>query len=395
MLLIAIATTPSKFQVKADSELMKNQKQAVVMGPQQHFQVLQTSDGDAMFFSIGSEGVFYVTHEKRTSDSGWERIDLSSSLIGTESSAEGKAKSFAVLQNPKTLDVDVVLVISTVGNDALYISAGNSCSSEAWTDGISWTDVPFDAADGQPPSPFVFSDMYMLAENTTKGPGGLTWFVDIVSSPDSSFRRLERYFIELNSAPKWIRHTLPNDVEEGSIASCLSRRQSDLYAGVYSLRKIESSKSLEFTPTKNYWDKSPPTTARLEYLSRTTAITSCPNRDGLTNLFVAANDGLYVFLPDRQKDKDIGKLIIPSSPVCNTNTFYRAKQLSSSSISSRTVVWGLNSMADLVYSSCPACSETDPASWSPPMRISSAVSQFAFYINRQAPSNVLFALIED
>ncbi|GAW14048.1 hypothetical protein ANO14919_034400 [Xylariales sp. No.14919] len=391
-----MATTPSKIQIKADSELMKNQKHAVALAPQQHFQVLQTANGDAIFFSIGSEGAFYVTREMRASDSGWGRIDLSSSLTDTDGSAGGKAKWFAVSQNPKTLDVDVAVIVSTAGNDSLYVSTGNSCSSEAWADGISWTAVPFDAADGQAPSPFVMSDMYMLTENTAKDPSRLTWFVDIVSNPDSKIRRLERYFIEMNSTPKWIRHTLPSGVEEGSISSCLGRRQGDVYAGIYSFGKIGSSKSLEFTPTKNYWDEeSPPETARLKYPSGTTAITSCPNQDGLTNLFVAADDGLYIFRPDMQMDKDTGDLIIPSSPVCNTNTFQGATRLSSSTTGSHTVVWGLNGTADLVYASCPVGEEAKPASWSSPMQIASAVSQFAFYLNRQALNNVVFALIGD
>ncbi len=45
------------------SELMKNQRQAEIMSPGAAFQALQTYDGHSLFFSIGTDQVFYLTKE--------------------------------------------------------------------------------------------------------------------------------------------------------------------------------------------------------------------------------------------------------------------------------------------------------------------------------------------
>lgn len=45
-------------KIAFESELMENQKHAVVMAPDLAFEVLQSQDGDALFFSIGTDKVF-------------------------------------------------------------------------------------------------------------------------------------------------------------------------------------------------------------------------------------------------------------------------------------------------------------------------------------------------
>ena len=67
-------------QINFESELMENQKQAVVMSPGLAFEVLQSQDGDSLFFSIGTDNIFYLTREVTESSTGWNMIDLSSAL---------------------------------------------------------------------------------------------------------------------------------------------------------------------------------------------------------------------------------------------------------------------------------------------------------------------------
>jgi hypothetical protein len=62
---------PAKMQLFGISELMKNQKHASVMSPDTNFAVLQTADGDSIFFSTGTDHVLYVTREVRQSQTGW------------------------------------------------------------------------------------------------------------------------------------------------------------------------------------------------------------------------------------------------------------------------------------------------------------------------------------
>ena len=369
---------------------MENQKHAVVIGQQQDFQVLQTAEGDAVFFSIGTDHGFYVTTEVRKSHSGWSQVDLSSTL-GKDNA---KAKAFAVSQNPKTMAIDLALISTEGDGDSLYISRNNSASEATWKTGITWTKVPFDAASGSRSPPVRIADVYLLTQPLGNGPGALTWFVDIVRSPGNGFQLLERYYVEPDSAVKWVKHTLPNDVEEGSISSCLGRRQGDCVDGIYTFGRIGGSQSLIFTPKKNIWaPRSPPQSSRLQFPAGSTAISSTMNDSGVSSLFVAAEGGLYYFKPDQQKDGAAASLIIPSSPVCGTNTFSGSTRLFSSTVGSRTAVWGLNGRLDLVCSTCPAGHETDPAQWSPPVRICPGVSRFAFYRNIRATGNVLFALL--
>ena len=56
-----------------ESELMKNQKHAEVMAADLKFEVLQTSSGASLFFSIGTDGVFYLTQETTGSKTGWAK----------------------------------------------------------------------------------------------------------------------------------------------------------------------------------------------------------------------------------------------------------------------------------------------------------------------------------
>ncbi|KAJ5735452.1 uncharacterized protein N7483_000577 [Penicillium malachiteum] len=364
---MATSNANTTIKVEADSELIKNQKHAVLMSPQKNFQVLQTADGDAIFYSVGSDGVFYVAREVRKSKSGWNRTDLSSSL-------KGKAKRFTASQNPGTLAIDVALVMSLDdGNDLVHLSRNNLISSNGWEKSISWQSVVFDDTQSSAPLPLIITDMYMLTrEGKGKAPGTITWFVDIVKDPASKLRLLDRYYIEPDSSPKWHKHILPNDVEEGSIISCLGRRQRDYIDGIYTLSKIGNSDSLIFTQSKNIWSpRSPPISTVLGNPKGATGISSCVSKDELTSLFVAGDDGLYLFNPDGQESGLEPIQVIPS------------------------LLWGLNRSQNLVYATCPIGKEAKPSSWSPPMQICTKVLQFAFYLNQKSAFNVLFALFQD
>jgi hypothetical protein len=45
-------------KINHPTELMKNQKHAVIMSPEKQFRVLQTQCGNPLFFSIGTDNVF-------------------------------------------------------------------------------------------------------------------------------------------------------------------------------------------------------------------------------------------------------------------------------------------------------------------------------------------------
>jgi hypothetical protein len=380
-------------KITAETELMKNQKHADVMAPDTAFEVIQTTDGDALFFSIGTDKVFYVTREVRNSNTGWTRIDLSSLLSKSHGNAKVAAKSFALSQNAQTLAFDAALVVTVAGVDFLYISLNHSNTPASWANPISWTVVPFDAASITPPNPLTIADVYLMNIPSSDGSDPVqNCFVDILRNPGNPLKLLDRYYIQPGSSPQWVRHTLAADLKAGSISSCLGHRTDDFVPGIYTFGAIGNTQELIYSPQYNFFRPAvAPNAARLTLPAGSTSIASALNSNGDTNLFVAAAGGLYLFTPDNQGDQSSPVLVVPSSTIAQINILGGVSSLSASTTSTRTVVWGLNAQGDLFYVGCPAGSEATASAWSIPIPLSSGVEGFAFYLNIHASNNVLFA----
>ncbi len=289
-------------KISFQSELMKNQKHAVVMAPDRAFEVLQSSDGDALFFSIGSDSAFYLTREVTDSSTGWNRLDLSSALASQHGGATVAAKAFSVAQNAKTLGVDLALVVTVSGQDHLYLSLGNANTDASWGNGVSWTAVPFDAGTTAP-NPLTIADVFIM--NIPAGAGGAVEniFADVVRTPGDPLNLLDRYYITPSASRKWNLHKLAADLAAGSISSCLGQRTGDPIPGIYTFGTINGQPELIFTPQYNYFrPTAAPSPARLTVPAGASAVASALNASGASNLFVAAAGGLYVFTPANQKD---------------------------------------------------------------------------------------------
>jgi hypothetical protein len=141
-------------KIAFESELMENQTHAVVMAPDQAFEVLQCQDGGSLFFSIGTDHIFYLTREVTATKTGWNKVDLSSALKAQHGGAAVAAKAFNVAQNAQTQAIDLALVLTAGGADFLYLSLGNANTAASWAQGIQWAVVPFDAG-VTPPNPFT------------------------------------------------------------------------------------------------------------------------------------------------------------------------------------------------------------------------------------------------
>lgn len=384
-------------KITFETELMKNQKHADVMAPDLAFEVLQTPEGDALFFSIGTDGVFYVTQEERTSRTGWNKIDLSTVLSASHNGLKVAAKVFALSQNAQTLAFDLVLVLNSAGGDFLYLSLNNSNNAKAWVNGVSWTLVPFDASGEKKERPLTIADVYLMNVHSLDGSAAVqNCFVDILRNPGAALVFLDRYYIQPSpdpsSSPRWVPHTLPADFAPGSISSCLGHRTDDYVPGIYTLGTIGSEDELIYSPQYNCFNPDvAPLATRLNLPEKATAISSALNSAGDTNLFVAATDGLYLFTPDHQNEVDKPALVVPSSSMKNNNIIAGASSLSASTVGSRTVVWGLNAQGDLFHVYCPVGSEATASAWSIPFPVYSGVERYAFYINIQAANSVLFA----
>jgi hypothetical protein len=380
-------------KVTAETEMMKNQKHADVMRPDIAFDVIQAADGGALFFSIGTDHVLYATRQLPSTKTGWTKIDLSSSLSSMHHGASVVAKTFALSQNPQTLGFDLVVVITVAGTDWLYASTNHTNDVEGWEKPISWVPVPFDSVKTTAPTPLLIADVYLMnmasADDTSFT---RNCFVDIVRDPKNPFQLLDRYVIQLESTPKWVRHTLAIDLKAGTIFSCLGRRTDDFGPGIYTFGSVDDTQELIYTPQINFFDPDiAPSPARLTLPAGATSIASSLNGQGETALFVAARGGIYVFTPNNQSDQARPILVVPSSSFGSKHILAGVSSFATFSTSNRTVIVGVNSQGVLFHVSCTQGQEDKPASWSTPMPLSSGVEKFAFYLNNKASNNVIFA----
>ena len=67
----------SAYKIDYSTELMTNYVQAEIMAPETGIEALQTSSGNALLFSIGTDNALYATVEQPGSRSGWTRFNLS------------------------------------------------------------------------------------------------------------------------------------------------------------------------------------------------------------------------------------------------------------------------------------------------------------------------------
>jgi hypothetical protein len=374
--------------ISFESELMENRKHAVVMAPDRAFDVLQSQDADALFFSIGTDSTFYLTREVTQSATGWNKLDLSSALSSQHGGAAVAAKAFSVAQNAQTLAIDLALVLTVGGADFLYLSLGNANTDEAWANGVTWTIIPFDA--GTPPNPLTIADVLVMNIPASNGGEAVeNIFVDILRTPGDPLELLDRYYIKSGGSPQWNVHRLGFDLAAGSISSCLGQRTNDPIPGIYTFGSISNEQEILFTLQHNYFQPThAPPVARLTVPAGASAIASALNASGVSNLFVAGTQGLFLFAPDNQADFANPVQILTDALVAG------ASALAAATDANHTAVWGVNPQRNLFYVTCPAGSEADPAAWSKPVPLLPSVEGFAFFLNLRAGNNVLFAHVD-
>jgi len=367
-----------------ESELMENQKHADVMAPDLAFDVLQSQDGDSLFFSIGTDNIFYLTREVSQTSTGWNKLDLSSALSSQHGGATVAAKAFSIAQNAQTLAIDLALVITVGGSDFLYLSLGNANTDASWANGVTWTAIAFDADTA--PSPLTINDVLMMNIS-----GAENIFVDVLRPGNNPLKLFDRYYITPGQSPQWNQQNLSIDLAAGSVSSCLGNRTDDPVPGIYTFGTIGNEQELNFTPQYNYFASNPttpPESAQLTLPAGASAIASALNSSGLSNLFVAATEGLFLFTPDNQQ-KNAAPVQIMSSPITAG-----ASSLAAATVGNQTAVWGLDPQGNLFYVTCPAGSEANPTAWSTPVPLLTQVEGFAFFLNLNAGNNILFAHID-
>ena len=374
------------------TELMKNQKHAVIMAPDKQFEVLQTQQGNSLFFSIGTDNIFYCTREIPADTHGWSRFDFSSALSASFSNATIVAKTFDVAQNVATGLIDIALVVTVNGSDNLFVSLGNTNTDTAWAaDTIKWTAMPFDDT-ARTYKTLAIADVFLTEAGASE-----YIIADILEDPTSTIKSIYRYYIDpskKNTGHFWNEHDLAADFEAGTITSCVGRKSGQPVDGVYTLGTILNLPQLIYTPVFNAFSpRTAAPTTNFTIPATTTAMAVSVRQSPYTDLFVAAGGSLY-YLP---YDQQTGTTGAPPTPVLiySNAVLQGVQKLHVNNSATQTLVWGLNEQGQIFYLSCKPGSEATTTAWSYPVAILTGVEGIATYINGLQNSVIVFAHMQD
>ena len=379
--------------ITVSTELMKNYKQALVMSPETQFQAFQTAAGNSLLFSIGSDGVLYVTAETSAHSTGWAQTDLSSAQIAASFPGQTgmSCKTFAAAQSAADGTIGLVLVVTDGTNDQLFLCLGNSNTDTSWVQSPAWTEYPFD----NPPQSVTIAGVFLseTAESTQYV------VADILRDPTSAEQLISRYYIDTQSTPAWQPHDVAIDLEANSYTSCLGRQSLPGSAhqptidGLYTSGQVDGNPQLTFQPLYNVFDSAiPAPVARLSLPGGVVAdtIASCRKQDLSTDLYASASGGLYYFASSNQQDGAVAVLVAQNAMFDGVRLMFAAQ---SNGIS---IVWGLNGSDEVFYTTCPVGQETaSPSVWSYPLPICTEVDLLSPYINQVDQGNTFFVAAGD
>jgi hypothetical protein len=371
------------------SELMKNYKQAAIMSPEEKFEALQTDNGHALLFSVGTDKTFYVTQEISGHDTGWEKTDLSSALIAKDFAGKDNitCKTFEIAQNAQNGSIGIAMVINDTQNDHLYLCLGNSNTDTSWLDNPAWIAYTYDDA-AHPVSTLIIPNVFI--SETASNDQYIV--VDSVRDPDSPEKLVYRHYIDTDKADgyAWHPHDLPFDLEaDSNYASSLGRQKGQYIDGMYTFGQVDGASQFAYQPLYNVWNPTiPPSPARLNLPGNIVPEAMAPLRksDFSTDLFVSANSGLYYFSSANQKDNATATLLYTHE------MFHSLRKLFAFNSDGNIIVWGLNADDEIFYTACPVSQITQAAAWSHPLPILTQVDMVSPYVNKVNNGNAFFAV---
>ncbi len=372
------------------SELMQNYKQAEVMSPEENFEALQTSAGNSLLFSVGTDGVFYVTQEIPGHNTGWEKTDLSSILVAQDFAGKtATCKRFDVAQNAADGSIGSAMVIQDSDNDNLYLMLEQSAQNTAWLDDPAWVSYPYDNPD------HTLSAIKIVNVFMAETSGQVQYIVvDVLRDPGNQTQQLiSRYYIdsEKTDGYAWHAHDVSIDLEATEYSSCLGQKKGQYVDGLYTFGEVGGNAQFIYQPLYNVWNPAIPASAsRLNLPGNRIpdAMAACRNSDNTTDLYVTANGSLYYFSSANQSDGATAQLLFANS------VFSDVRKLYAFSSGGDIIIWGLNGADEIFYTSCAvgsvACASA--SAWSYPLPILNKVDLVSPYVNRVNNGNTFFAV---
>ncbi|GGG27672.1 hypothetical protein GCM10011344_30610 [Dokdonia pacifica] len=371
-----------KTNITYSSELMQHYKHAEIVAPDTKFEALQTKQGHSLFFSIGTDDVFYVTREAIGSKVGYIKSDQSSAISRFHEGEKIKVKTFSVSQQTKTGAIVIVLAVSVKDTDFIYSATITKNNDEQWKEDIQWNAIPFDDKDHE------FSKIVVTETYIHQTPRKQYIVVDILKDPKSTQGFVFRYFIDLQkkvTGSYWVAHDLSANLHASSITSCAGQKDPRI-GGIYTLGTINKKQELIYTPFYNAYDLSvAPTATRLEFPKGASAIASVSTDQKTTHLFVAGGTHLSYFPSGKQQDGTAPVRLMEHPLFGSVETLYALFQ------KNKVVIWGLNRAQELFYTTCDSDKLGIPAAWTHPIILIEGVQELTPYINRVNQGNTFFA----
>ncbi len=376
---------------KFSSALIQNSQLAEVVAPDTKFEVLQTSEGHHLFFSIGTDKVLYLTREVGGDFTRWEKVNLSSILSQFHDGLTVVAKTFAISQKNRNKNVDVALVVTVDGQDYLYLSENNPNFDLDWSQGLNWVNLEFDDAN------YFFGKMDIFNIYMSQTRSRRFIIVDIIANPNASQKNIFRYYLDpskLVTGNIWNPHNLPANLQPNQISTCVGRKAKERVGGIYTLIATGTEKKLFYTPLYNSYSYSriSATPVSLVVPNSASSIAVCPavaSGNNYTDIFVAGDCALYYFPYDEQKDGEEGL------KVCEHDIFRNLQNLYAHTTDTKVIVWGLNSSQEFFYITCNKTDVRDPSAWSYPITIFNGIKQIKSYVNCLNNGNIFFFLLDD
>lgn len=341
-------------RLTAETELMYNQKHATVLSPTANFQVVQTTNGHAIYFSLGTDGVLYVTEETPLSKTGWVRKTYGENV-----------QDFDVAQNEDG-SWSLAVITQKDGQDHLF------CASQT---NSQWTEISCPLN----PVPAFLGVKYLYGH----------CFVDVARPFNNGLT--DRYAVDVENA-EWILHRISIGLQKG-IQSVLGQRADEDVPGLYTMGVGPSGLEMIYEPIYNAQrKKSAVSASRFSLPKGANTFALATAQDGTTTrAFVAGYDGIYLYQPDNQLDGCQPSLCISSLAVFGTHRpVYGVRSLYASSCKECTSVWGVNHESQLFYATVKAGQEADPGAWSTPLVLAQDVIHMAFYLNSKTMSHTVF-----
>jgi hypothetical protein len=373
------------FQVS--TELMKNQKAAQVLSDQSEFDALQTSDGNALFFGISDTAILYVTQEQQSVTTGWTPVDLTTELSALLPGLTVSAKTFAVSQSASTGEIVVAQVVHTAEDDQdhLFVLGGLSYApGAAWlasSENRTWVPRAYDDT-ANPLDPVALSYVRLESSQDTQL---VPYLVAGVVARQTSY--VSNYLVSLDpgvTTGVWQQYVTAENYTQ-LLGMAMGMPQSSLVFGLYELYTLSGNTSLTFTPSGSLYGPGPVVVTKLDPPSGASAIAVLPvDAEGHTNLYVAAEGSIHLFVPAQQTNTGTSVAVITDALVTGVDL------VEVNVVGDLVTLWARNGDGTVFYSRCTVEGQADPAAWSAPIPIGQGADQVASSLNLVTGASSLF-----